>query len=95
MKKGIKYKFCIWNFTKPKSLFKDGMKPVWLSKKKMAHVEDEEMKWEFIPEENFEGSIQYTKSNFTSPKEKKGLFEKLFDEDQEVKSSKSEGKGEK
>ena len=33
-KRGTKYKFNIWNFTKPKSLFNEGMKPVWLSKKK-------------------------------------------------------------
>jgi len=34
MKKDTKYKFNIWNFTKPKSLYREGMAPMWWSKKK-------------------------------------------------------------
>lgn len=34
MKRDTNYKFTIWNFTKPKSLYRDGMKPMWRSKKK-------------------------------------------------------------
>jgi len=51
MKKGVKYKFNLWNFTKPKSLYKTGMTPMWKSKKKATTDEiiDEHEQWEFIP----------------------------------------------
>ena len=80
MRRGTKYKFNIWNFTKPKSLFNDGMKPVWYSKKKQKHndIENEEDAWEFIPDENIVESFKYAKSNLKRSSEPKGLFEKLF-----------------
>lgn len=61
MKKDVKYKFNIWNFTKPKSLYKDGMAPMWRSKKKckLLGVEDEEEGWEFVSDENIDGGITY------------------------------------
>ena len=87
MKKGTKYKFSIWNFTKPKSLFKDGMKPVWLSKKRMQKmkVEKDDDAWEFIPKENIGDSIRYYRSSIVRSREKKGLFDKLFAEDDRLR----------
>jgi hypothetical protein len=54
MTKDTKYKFNIWNFTKPKSLYKDGMKPMWRSKKQESYqqIEDEFDSWEYIPNEH-------------------------------------------
>lgn len=62
--KDVKYKFTIWNFTKPKSLYRDGMKPMWRSKKKCAEgeVEDQTEGWEYIPSQNIE-NLNYTRSN--------------------------------
>jgi hypothetical protein len=81
MAKDIKYKFNIWNFTKPKSLYKEGMKPMWRSKKreKYLKIEDEFSTWDYIPDENIT-DIQYFKSKFQRTPEKKGLFDGLFDE---------------
>jgi hypothetical protein len=48
MKKDVKYKFNIWNFTKPKSLYRDGMVPMWRSKKtsKIKRIaEDDDNGW--------------------------------------------------
>ena len=80
MRRGTKYKFIIWNFTKPKSLFNEGMKPVWYSKKKQKHndIDIEEDAWEFIPNENIVESFKYYRSNLKRTGEPKGLFEKLF-----------------
>lgn len=85
MRRGTKYKFNIWNFTKPKSLFGDGMKPMWFSKKKKRsmNIESDEEAWEFIPNENFAEAIKYTRSELRRPYEPKGLFEKLFAAQQE------------
>lgn len=69
MKRGVKYKFNIWNFTKPKSLFNEGMKPVWYSKKKQKHsdIEIEDDAWEFIPNENIVENFRYFRSNLRRP----------------------------
>lgn len=97
MRTDTKYKFNIWNFTKPKSLFKDGMKPMWFSKKKQKRlgIEKEEDAWEFIPDENIE-DLKYYKSDLQRPRAKKGLFAKLFLDDEKDKASgKDDGKGAK
>jgi hypothetical protein len=74
MKKDTKYKINIWNFTKPKSLFKEGMKLSWRSKKrqKMFGIKDEHSAWDFIPDSNIVGGIRYFRSKLTPSKEKKG-----------------------
>jgi len=64
MKKETKYKFNIWNFTKPQSLFKDGMQLMWKSKKQIKFLGgmSEEMSWKCIPEENIHGELRYFRS---------------------------------
>ena len=63
MQKDTKYKFRIWNFTKPKSLYKDGMKPMWRSKKRenMLYLEDEFDSWDYIPNDKI-SDIKYFRS---------------------------------
>ena len=64
MRKNIKYKFNIWNFTKPKSLYRDGMVPMWRSKKTCSVrgiADDDDNGWEFIPKENI-SNVNYTRS---------------------------------
>ena len=65
MKKDTKYKFNIWNFTKPKSLYQEGMKPMWRSKKKCKYqgIDTEEEGWEYIPQDNIDGNISYYRSH--------------------------------
>lgn len=83
MRKGVKYKFNIWNFTKPKSLFNDGMRPVWLSKKKRKNLNiSQEEAWDFIPEQNFSEGPRYFKSELRRSVTNRGLFDKVFDEDE-------------
>ena len=83
MKKDTKYKINIWNFTKPKSLFKEGMKLSWRSKKrqKMFGIKDEHSAWDFIPDSNIVEGIRYFRSKLTPAKDKKGKYERLFHED--------------
>lgn len=86
MKKDVKYKFNIWNFTKPKSLFNDGMRPVWLSKKKLRNlkVDREQDAWDFIPEENFDEMPRYFRSELKKSVANRGIFDKVFAEDETV-----------
>ena len=97
MKKDVKYKFNIWNFTKPKSLYREGMVPMWRSKKKGKSMgcdsaEGEDDGWEFIPKENL-SAVSYTRSQCQRSKERRhalGAFAKLFEEDaKKEKESKS------
>ena len=94
MRKDTKYKFNIWNFTKPKSLFNDGMAPMWRSKKKckLLGTPVDEDAWEFIPSENIDGEITYKRASLRKSKEKRGGFAKLFEEDAK-KEKESKGRG--
>lgn len=64
MSKDTKYKFNIWNFTKPKSLYREGMRPMWRSKKreKYLKIDDEFESWDYIPKDNITG-IKYFRSD--------------------------------
>ena len=54
------YKFTIWNFTKPKSLYKEGMKLMWMSRRKAKLLGiDEDDAWECIPKDNIEKNLSY------------------------------------
>ena len=94
MKKDTKYKLIIWNFTKPKSLYRDGMKPMWKSKKKCKYqgIDNEEEGWEFIPDENLHGEIHYGRSHLKRMCDTKGVFDKLFEEDKKDKEKEKEPK---
>ena len=64
MRKDVKYKFNIWNFTKPKSLYRDGMVPMWRSKKTCkinGIADDDDNGWQFIPKQNI-SHVNYTRS---------------------------------
>lgn len=91
MKRDTNYKFTIWNFTKPKSLYRDGMKPMWRSKKKskILDCQNEEDGWEFIPDDNIVGDVDYYRAHLTRSREKKGQFDNLFDQDEEKKKQKN------
>lgn len=93
MKKGIPYKFTIWNFTKPKSLYKDGMRLMWMSRRKakLLGIDNDEEAWECIPRENIEEKLRYTKSPFQRSKEKKGMFDRLFAEDPKENAKNQKG----
>jgi len=84
MRKDIKYKFNIWNFTKPKSLFNDGMRPVWYSKRNRANqnLEHDHDAWDFIPEQNFDEEPKYFKSDLRKQLFSRGIFDKVFLEDE-------------
>ena len=83
IKKGTPYKFTIWNFTKPKSLYREGMRLMWTSRRKakLLGIENDEEAWECIPKENIEEKLKYSKSPFWRSKERKGTFDRLFEED--------------
>jgi hypothetical protein len=83
IKKGTPYKFTIWNFTKPKSLYREGMRLMWMSRRKakLLGIENDEEAWECIPKENIEEKLRYGKSPFWRSKERKGTFDRLFEED--------------
>jgi len=74
MTKNTNYKFTIWNFTKPKSLYRDGMRLFWKSKRKMKLLgaEDLEDGWDLVPEDNIDGELSYHKSHLQPARDKKG-----------------------
>lgn len=82
IKRGKSYKFNILNFTKPKSLYRDGMGLMWMSRRKakLLNIENDEEAWEFVPAGNIEGEITYSKSRIRRGKEKKNAFDRLFDD---------------
>ena len=78
IQKDTQYKFSIWNFTKPQSLYKNGMKLMWKSKKKQKVLNlTDDIAWEFIPDENI-SDIRYMKSKLVRPKRDKSQFKRLF-----------------
>lgn len=74
MRKGIPYKFNIWNFSKPRSLFGDGMRLSWRSKKRQKYMgfTNEHESWQLIPKENMSEAISYFRSKMQRSKEQKG-----------------------
>lgn len=50
-------------------------------KAKLLGIENDEDAWECIPKDNIEEKLRYTRSPFQRSKEKKGTFDRLFEED--------------
>ena len=96
MRKDTKYKFNIWNFTKPKTLYNSGMAPMWRSKKKckLLGIAVDEDGWEFVPGENIDGEITYKRASLRKCKEKRGAFAKVFEEDAKKAGGGQAGGGE-
>lgn len=67
---------------------------MWMSRRKakLLKIDNDEEAWEFVPESNYEGELSYSRSRIRRGKEKKGAFDKLFDDDQSSKEPKSSEK---
>ena len=56
---------------------------MWMSRRKakLLGIDNDEDAWECIPKENIEERLRYGKAPFNRSKEKKGMFDRLFEED--------------
>ena len=68
------------------------MRLMWMSKRKaqLLGINEEDEAWSCIPSSNIEGELRYSKTNLQRAKEKKGQFDRLFEDI--PGTSKQEGK---